>query len=78
MDVEAIVAEEVGWRTEEELLAAVSPDPLPEVYITVETYMQWNGCCHSTALRELEAHVEAGLVRKRKARLDGRERWIFY
>jgi hypothetical protein len=73
-----VEVEQVGWRTEEELLAAVSPDPLPEVFITVQDYMERNGCCHSSALRDLQAAIDAGILHRRRARLDGRERWIFY
>ena len=73
-----VEVEEVGAMTEEELLASVSPDPLPAVFITVEDYMARNDCCHSTALRELRVHVDTGRLHERKARVDGRERLIFY
>lgn len=73
-----VEVEEVGPLTEADLLASVSPEPLPEVFITVGDYMRRNGCCHSTALRDLEAHVEGGVLSKKKVRVEGRERWIFY
>ena len=70
--------EAVGALTEEELLARVSPPPLPAVFITARRYAEENGCAEVTALRILRDHAAAGLVRERKALVDGRERWIFY
>ena len=73
-----VEVEEVGALTDQQLLDSISPDPLPEVYITVDDYLARVDCGRSTALKRLRAMAADGVLCERKALVRGRERWIFY